>query len=605
MTVGVFMGPGATRSSAETASEIYPAPGNGVWTVAGRGWGHGRGLGQWSAQAAASQGGWSGERIVDWAYPGTTGGHVGNPLVRVRLTAFTAGSVTVRSPGSAALWVADKATGAAQSLPRGDYAIVAVGSTLRVRRGGQDVLVGGQAVMAGAVEVAAADGVQVRRGDGSWVWYRGMVRLAPDGAGGVTATNHLSMQEYLYGVVPKESPSWFHPQALRAQAFVARSYALATYHTGDYDLCDTTQCQVYGGRATVSAGGTVTPVENAATTSAVDSTNGWVPMWGGRPALTVFSSSTGGWTRGSDNPYLVAQPDPWSGRDPRDSVHSWRDVLSTAVVTRSCPGGGLLRRLVVLDRDGNGDLGGRITRARVDCTTGSREITDDAELRFGMRSSWWRPVTNSAPIGHLDSLSPYTAGLRATGWAADMDDPRHDGSLHVVLDGRLAAFPTTGGYRPDVASAFPGLGDDTGFTWQTDVSPGRHSVCVWAIDTTDPAGSSSLIGCGTVDVPGGSRPTGNIDSVSTSPGQITVQGWTADPDEPASPLTVYVDVDGALTPAVAGAARPDVAAAFPALGPDHGISTTLPAAAGDHTVCVYAVSGADWVQLRCSRVTVP
>ncbi|MGQ4819541.1 SpoIID/LytB domain-containing protein, partial [Enterococcus faecium] len=60
------------------------------------------------------------------------------------------------------------------------------------------------------------------------------------------------MEEYLKGVVPRESPSWFEPAALEAQAIAARSYShwdAQTPSAAAWDICDTTACQVYGGRS--------------------------------------------------------------------------------------------------------------------------------------------------------------------------------------------------------------------------------------------------------------------------------------------------------------------------------------------------------------------
>ena len=52
------------------AEEVLERPASGVWAVEGRGWGHGRGMSQWGAQGAASQG-VSAEQIVSTYYPGT------------------------------------------------------------------------------------------------------------------------------------------------------------------------------------------------------------------------------------------------------------------------------------------------------------------------------------------------------------------------------------------------------------------------------------------------------------------------------------------------------------------------------------------------------
>ena len=60
--------------------------------------------------------------------------------------------------------------------------------------------------------------------------------------------NGLSLDTYLRGVVPSESPSHWPVAALEAQAVAARSYALAELQpTSWYDLVPTTADQVYGG----------------------------------------------------------------------------------------------------------------------------------------------------------------------------------------------------------------------------------------------------------------------------------------------------------------------------------------------------------------------
>ena len=57
----------------------------------------------------------------------------------------------------------------------------------------------------------------------------------------------VGLEQYLYGVVPSEMPFTWLPEALKAQAVVARSYALATRRTGAFDLYPDTRSQVYLG----------------------------------------------------------------------------------------------------------------------------------------------------------------------------------------------------------------------------------------------------------------------------------------------------------------------------------------------------------------------
>lgn len=79
--------------------------------------------------------------------------------------------------------------------------------------------------------------------------YAGDIRLRSF-AGRALFLNELPLEEYLLGVVPKEmSPSW-NPEALKAQAVAARSYAyylVLRSRDKPYDVAATTASQVYGG----------------------------------------------------------------------------------------------------------------------------------------------------------------------------------------------------------------------------------------------------------------------------------------------------------------------------------------------------------------------
>jgi stage II sporulation protein D len=151
--------------------------------------------------------------------------------------------------------------------------------------------------------------------------------LALDGSGyrgklvfrGGDVINVLPLERYLRGVVPWEMPHRWNPEALKAQAVAARSYALATLkHGQQFDLYSDTRDQVYGGiRA-----------ESDATNEAVGATAGEVLTWDGRPALTYYFSTSGGRTATARDsmpwaprvPYLVSVSDPYDSLSPH---HSW------------------------------------------------------------------------------------------------------------------------------------------------------------------------------------------------------------------------------------------------------------------------------------------
>ena len=83
-------------------------------------------------------------------------------------------------------------------------------------------------------------------------WYRGSLELINLG-GSVTVINLLDLEDYLLGVVPSEMPASWHPEALKAQAVAARSYAWAHMGAGSkwksegFDLVPDVRDQAYNG----------------------------------------------------------------------------------------------------------------------------------------------------------------------------------------------------------------------------------------------------------------------------------------------------------------------------------------------------------------------
>ncbi|MDR0985207.1 MAG: SpoIID/LytB domain-containing protein [Endomicrobium sp.] len=65
---------------------------------------------------------------------------------------------------------------------------------------------------------------------------------------GINVINILSIEEYLKGVIPKEASCNWPIEALKVQAIISRTYAIANFNKhSEFDLCSTTHCQVYDG----------------------------------------------------------------------------------------------------------------------------------------------------------------------------------------------------------------------------------------------------------------------------------------------------------------------------------------------------------------------
>lgn len=126
--------------------------------------------------------------------------------------------------------------------------------------------------------------------------YRGHIEFLtpPSGAqpGRFTIVNELSIEEYLYSVVPSEMPAWWPSEALKAQAVAARSYTLhprRRFESRGFDLVSSVTSAFYRG---------VTG-EDPRTTAAVDATRGLVLQDGRRTLDAVFSANSAGYTESS------------------------------------------------------------------------------------------------------------------------------------------------------------------------------------------------------------------------------------------------------------------------------------------------------------------
>jgi stage II sporulation protein D len=276
-------------AAAFVALALSAAPaGAAVFVIDGHGYGHGIGMSQWGAEGYALHG-WGYRQILAHYYPGTTLAHESTRTVRV-LLAQGARSVTI---GSREPYKVIDGRGHTRIFPAGRRRIVGGKLPLRFIAGGAPLSLNGAG-------------------------YRG--ELVVRGArSDLDVVNDLSLERYLRGVIAWEMPHRWRPQALAVQAVAARSYALATMHANAFfDLYPDTRDQEYGGiRA-----------ETPQTNRAVGATAGQVCTWDGHPALTYYSSTSGGRTAAAGDvlswaprvPYLRSVPDPYDSLSPH---HDW------------------------------------------------------------------------------------------------------------------------------------------------------------------------------------------------------------------------------------------------------------------------------------------
>lgn len=207
------------------------------------------------------------------------------------------------------------------------------------------------------------------------------------------------------------------------------------------------------------------------------------------------------------------------------------------------------------------------------------------------------------PFGSFDAATVGPPGtVDISGWAIEPSsaDPV---PVHVYVNGVGAGVLLADTPRGDLATAYPGFGANHAFTARVAVHGGANNVCAYAINSGD--GQNTALGCRTVNV--ASDPIGSLDVVQHGAGSLAVAGWAIDP-QTAQPIAVHIYVGGAGYSMSADGSRPDLGAAFPFHGADHGFSATLPAPPpGGTSVCAYAMnvgSGANTL-LGCRTVNVP
>ena len=397
----------------------FPGP---TVELVGHGYGHGRGMGQFGSLGYALKG-WSYERILDHYYGGTRMGTLPDGDITVQLTKHDGVSVIVsqekgrlRTSAAAGEFGALRVEKAGPNLFKVESAADCAGGP-----NGWKLL----KTVPGPVTFSPpnprtddrSEMLQLCEIGGTRRWLRGEV-LALEGKDAANTTtsravNRVSLEGYLKGVVPRESPaSWgssgngLGMHALRAQAVAARSYAMAERRSDWAQTCDTQSCQVYGGRATQDGAG-FTDLESPNTNQAVDDTRGQVRHFvsNGSVARTEFSSSTGGYTAGGVFP---AVPDEGDAVDSNPSA-VWTAKIPVSVLEGARPEIGTLLSVDVTKRNGLGAMGGRVVELVLRGSRGKATLTG-ADLRGlysyapgvrpdGVRSDWFRVVNN--PSGGL------------------------------------------------------------------------------------------------------------------------------------------------------------------------------------------------------------
>lgn len=486
------------------AAETYTRPADGVLHIAGHGFGHGHGLSQWGAYGGA-QLGKTWQQIVAWYYASPTLARK-TATISVQLNAAGSGPTTVVP--ATGLTVLDSAKhslvlpatigGKSVDLWR---ALLASDGTLRVQghtsAGWTNVApTGGTVTTWSGTWLRFTDHARVVtlvRPNAQHVAYRDSLQFDKVSSSGGMTVNLVTLEHYLYGVVPSEMPCSWTPtvngrkrlDGLAAQAVAARSYAswrIDNPRNSFATIIDNTFDQAYGGYTAEQTAAsncpwtTSTGAKTSASNAAVDATSGQIMVdSSGHAIFAQYSASNGGFEVSGGQTYLPSRPDAWDGK-PTESwnSHNWTDTVTASQLQAAYPSIGSFRSLTVTSRerlsgtDQNGHTvseqwGGRIKGLTVTGSSGSVNTTG-ASFRsaLGLMSEWFTVVVSkpTAP----QSVTATAGDAKVTlHWAA----PASDGgggitSYTITASPAIPAMTTAASARSAVVT---GLTNDTTYVF--------------------------------------------------------------------------------------------------------------------------------------------
>lgn len=207
---------------------------------------------------------------------------------------------------------------------------------------------------------------------------------------GLSVVNHLHIEKYLYGVVPKEMSWLWSAEALMAQAIASRTYALYIRAKQPankiYDLAATTASQVYGGYS----------AEKEQASRAVDETFGKIMLFDGKLIIAYFHANSGGYTEssanvwGADVPYLQGVADQFSSIP---SARKWTLILTYNKLEKLLQNARLKIGKIQKIKLGGRSKSGRIKSFLIISDKGKAKLTgNNFRLKVGaasLKSTWF------------------------------------------------------------------------------------------------------------------------------------------------------------------------------------------------------------------------
>lgn len=233
--------------------------------------------------------------------------------------------------------------------------------------------------------------------------YRGEIEIRRYPDSDLTVINVLPLEEYLYGVVPREIGASSPIEAIKAQAVVARNYALKNlkkYSKWGFDMTDTVSDQAYGGY----------DWERPNSNKAIDETKGKVLMYNGKLASTFYFSTSGGKTEdvrnvwGSEGyPYLISVEDKY---EPLNAPKAkWEVTLTAGQIKEKLKSQGYDLGEITTLQPLEFSEAGRVIKLLVKGTNGEKIFEKDkcrSFLGYGTLLSQWYRISTDSDVAMID-----------------------------------------------------------------------------------------------------------------------------------------------------------------------------------------------------------
>ena len=396
----------ASPAAADPASAVL---------ISGHGYGHGIGMGQWGSLGyAIGQDGGLGPQTYQWIlthYYGNdgNGGAGASSLQTVPDTDLHGGDVLVSMT---------EANGADTivSSPQGNVSVVGtsvsapavllrlVGTTYEIWTSGGCAGSGGWVEVASGVTNPTAIGAGGTEGTSivnlctasTTLELHGELTAQPNSDDQARTVNTVPLEQYVADVAAAESPSTWAAlgsagpqsanwgfQQTEAQAVAVRSYVEASPlgYGGYADTCDQT-CQSYPGMQW----------ENLYDDGAAADTANEVMVVNGTStvATTEYSASSGGYSTGAQFPAVPDAGDAVCVSGACNPNHDWSVSIPVSTIQAAYPQIGTFGSVVVTQRNGLGDYGGRVQQVVVSGSGGSVTVTGDSfAAALNLLSDWF------------------------------------------------------------------------------------------------------------------------------------------------------------------------------------------------------------------------